>query len=106
MITLGSTLSSAREVDVVYTKPWMVELVLDLAGYLPEKRLAEAVQEQGPILRAVRENEGRMPVPGWMVHRIMIPFIRSPFAGPPGGSVPAISNPPLTTRQQALQLLA
>jgi hypothetical protein len=67
----------------VYTKAWMVELVLDLAGYLPERRLAELVAVepsagdgaflsamvrrlvesilgQGPILRAVRENEGRM----------------------------------------------
>ena len=43
MIALGSTLSPAREAGVVYTKPWMVELVLDLAGYLPEKRLAELV---------------------------------------------------------------
>ena len=43
MITLGSTLYPAREAGVVYTKPWMVELVLDLAGYLPEKRLAELV---------------------------------------------------------------
>lgn len=43
MITLSSTLSSAREAGVVYTKPWMVELILDLAGYLPEKRLATMV---------------------------------------------------------------
>ena len=43
MITLGSALIPAREAGVVYTKPWMVELVLDLAGYLPEKRLAELV---------------------------------------------------------------
>lgn len=43
MITLGSTLSAPREAGVVYTKPWMVELVLDLAGYLPEKRLADLV---------------------------------------------------------------
>jgi len=43
MINLGSTLSPVREAGVVYTKPWMVELVLDLAGYLPEKRLAELV---------------------------------------------------------------
>lgn len=43
MTTLGSTLSLPREAGVVYTKPWMVELVLDLAGYLPEKRLAEMV---------------------------------------------------------------
>jgi hypothetical protein len=41
MITIGSTLSPPREAGVVYTKPWMVELVLDLAGYLPEKRLAD-----------------------------------------------------------------
>lgn len=37
------TLTPAREAGVVYTKPWMVELVLDLAGYLPEKRLADLV---------------------------------------------------------------
>ena len=43
MISLDSTLFPAREAGVVYTKPWMVELVLDLAGYLPEKRLAEMV---------------------------------------------------------------
>jgi hypothetical protein len=43
MITLDSTLTPPREAGVVYTKPWMVELVLDLAGYLPEKRLAELV---------------------------------------------------------------
>ena len=43
MISLGSTVTAAREAGVVYTKPWMVELVLDLAGYLPERRLAELV---------------------------------------------------------------
>lgn len=43
MIALESVPSSVREAGVVYTKPWMVELVLDLAGYLPEKRLAELV---------------------------------------------------------------
>ncbi|MCU0797533.1 MAG: hypothetical protein MUF31_16560 [Akkermansiaceae bacterium] len=43
MISLGSTLNPAREAGVVYTKPWMVGLVLDLAGYLPEKRLTELV---------------------------------------------------------------
>src|SRR5690606_28455886 len=43
MISLDPTLTIPREAGVVYTKPWMVELVLDLAGYLPEKRLAERV---------------------------------------------------------------
>ncbi|MEO8613530.1 MAG: Eco57I restriction-modification methylase domain-containing protein [Luteolibacter sp.] len=43
MISLETTLSTPREAGVVYTKPWMVELVLDLAGYLPERRLAELV---------------------------------------------------------------
>lgn len=28
---------------VVYTKPWVVELLLDLAGYLPEKNLVDAL---------------------------------------------------------------
>jgi hypothetical protein len=32
-----------REAGVIYTKPWVVELVLDLAGYVPERRLAELV---------------------------------------------------------------
>ncbi len=32
-----------RTVGVVYTKPWMVELILDLAGYLPERPLARLV---------------------------------------------------------------
>jgi hypothetical protein len=33
MISLSTALSAPREAGVVYTKPWMVELVLDLAGY-------------------------------------------------------------------------
>ncbi len=46
----------------------MIELVLDLAGTLPEKRLTEAVREQGPILRAVRENEGECRfLVGWFI---------------------------------------
>ena len=32
-----------RTAGVVYTKPWMVELILDLAGYLPERPLARLV---------------------------------------------------------------
>lgn len=43
MISLVASNSPPREAGVVYTKPWMVELVLDLAGYLPEKRLADLV---------------------------------------------------------------
>jgi adenine-specific DNA-methyltransferase len=44
MISLETTLpATAREAGVVYTKSWMVELVLDLAGYVPERRLAELV---------------------------------------------------------------
>ena len=43
MIDLGTVPPQVREAGVVYTKPWMVELVLDLAGYLPEMRLAELV---------------------------------------------------------------
>ncbi|MCB1088378.1 MAG: SAM-dependent methyltransferase, partial [Verrucomicrobiae bacterium] len=43
MVTLESTLAAPREAGVVYTKPWMVDLVLDLAGYLPEKRLSDLV---------------------------------------------------------------
>jgi adenine-specific DNA-methyltransferase len=43
MINLETTLSPAREASVVYTKPWVVELVLDLAGYVPDRRLAELV---------------------------------------------------------------
>lgn len=43
MISLDTAVAPPREAGVVYTKPWMVELVLDLAGYLPEKRLADLV---------------------------------------------------------------
>lgn len=44
MISFETTLSTTtREAGVVYTKPWMVELVLDLAGYMPKRRLAELV---------------------------------------------------------------
>ena len=44
MISLDTTLpTTIREAGVVYTKSWMVELVLDLAGYVPERRLAELV---------------------------------------------------------------
>jgi adenine-specific DNA-methyltransferase len=44
MISFENTLSTApREAGVVYTKPWVVELVLDLAGYVPDRRLAELV---------------------------------------------------------------
>ena len=32
-----------RVAGVVYTKPWMVELILDLAGYLPERPLARLI---------------------------------------------------------------
>jgi len=43
MISLDTSVAAPREAGVVYTKPWMVELVLDLAGYVPEKRLADLV---------------------------------------------------------------
>lgn len=43
MILLETAVAAPREAGVVYTKPWMVELVLDLAGYVPEKRLADLV---------------------------------------------------------------
>ncbi len=43
MVSLETPLATARGAGVVYTKPWMVELVLDLAGYVPGKRLAELV---------------------------------------------------------------
>lgn len=43
IISHDSIATAPREAGVVYTKPWMVELVLDLAGYLPEKRLADLV---------------------------------------------------------------
>ncbi len=33
-------LIAPRSAGVVYTKPWMVELILDLAGYLPERPLS------------------------------------------------------------------
>ena len=58
MITLGAIFPTPCETGVVYTKGWMVELVLDLAGYLPEKRLADMVALEpsagdGAFLRAM-----------------------------------------------------
>ena len=43
MISLSPAPTVPRAAGVVYTRPWMVELVLDLAGYLPEKRLVDLV---------------------------------------------------------------
>jgi hypothetical protein len=131
MLSPCTAISPVREAGVVHTKPWLVELVLDLAGYLPEKRLAELVvlepsagdgaflsalvrrlvescARAGTDLRAVRENEQRMSAHGWMFHRLMINFIRKPFAGPPGGgSLPTSPlNSPLTTHPEAVQMTA
>ena len=36
-------LKTSQKDGVVYTRAWMVDLILDLAGYLPEKRLADFV---------------------------------------------------------------
>ena len=44
MINLETISPTAREAGVVYTKPWMVELVLDLAGYVPDRPLTELVE--------------------------------------------------------------
>jgi hypothetical protein len=47
MINLETMLSTApREAGVVYTKPWVVELVLDLAGYVPDRRLPAIQQDR------------------------------------------------------------
>jgi len=58
MISPASISSAPREAGVVYTKPWMVDLMLDLAGYEPERRLAELVALEpsagdGAFLRAM-----------------------------------------------------
>jgi len=45
MISIA-TIPSAKDTPkhgVIYTRAWMVDLILDLAGYLPEKRLADFV---------------------------------------------------------------
>jgi adenine-specific DNA-methyltransferase len=41
--SVEKTREELNQAGVVYTKSWMVHLVLDLAGYLPQKRLAEMV---------------------------------------------------------------
>ncbi len=51
-------LAPPRRTGVIYTKPWMVELILDLAGYLPERPLARLVALEpsagdGAFLRAM-----------------------------------------------------
>lgn len=40
---IAATLPESCESGVVYTRPWLVEMVLDLAGYLPERDLASMV---------------------------------------------------------------
>ncbi len=116
MISFETTLSTPlREAGVVYTKPWMVELVLDLAGYLPEKRLADLVALEpsagdgaflsamvrrlvescaraGTDLRAVREHEGRVATHGGIFDLCMVGSISRPFARPGRGSIPANSR--------------
>lgn len=64
MISLEPSLSQVREAGVVYTKPWMVELVLDLAGYLAERRLAECV--------ALEPSAGDGAFLGAMVRRLVV----------------------------------
>lgn len=41
MIGLAPTITEPRASGVVYTSPWMVDLVLDLAGYVPNRPLAK-----------------------------------------------------------------
>jgi len=58
MIGLATNITPPREAGVVYTQPWMVEWILDLAGYVPEQRLAERVAMEpsagdGAFLRAM-----------------------------------------------------
>lgn len=43
MMTLEPSVAVTRAPGVVYTKPWLVDLVLDVAGYVPEKPLGEMV---------------------------------------------------------------
>jgi len=57
-MTIAATTLNPCESGVVYTKSWMVEIILDLAGYLPERPLAEMVAFEpsagdGAFLRAM-----------------------------------------------------
>jgi adenine-specific DNA-methyltransferase len=54
----SSALVPVREAGVVYTKPWIVEVILDLAGYTDDRRLWELVALEpsagdGAFLRAM-----------------------------------------------------
>jgi adenine-specific DNA-methyltransferase len=58
--TLGADIETikVREAGVVYTKSWVVEIILDLAEYTPDRRLAELVAFEpsagdGAFLRAM-----------------------------------------------------
>jgi adenine-specific DNA-methyltransferase len=72
------TLSPPREAGVVYTKPWMVELVLDLAGYVPERPLARML--------ALEPSAGDGAFLGGMVRRLVESCRRQgiPIAGASG----------------------
>jgi hypothetical protein len=53
-----TALAAPREAGVIYTKLWMVELILDLAGYTPDRPLARMVALEpsagdGAFLRAM-----------------------------------------------------
>ena len=39
----GAAIPCVAEHGVVYTRPWVAELVLDLAGYTPQKNLVDAI---------------------------------------------------------------
>ena len=59
MINLETIFPTACEAGVVHTKSWVGELVVDLAGYVPDRRLAELV--------ALEPSAGD----GAMVHRLV-----------------------------------
>ena len=77
IISLETPLTTAREAGVVYTKPWVVELVLDLAGYLPDRRLAELV--------ALEPSAGDGAFLSAMVRRLVASCTRHGIALPEAG---------------------
>src|SRR5215210_2828254 len=58
----GATIPYVAEHGVVYTRPWVADLVLDLAGYTPEANLVDAGC-RGAFLRKRRVPRVHGPAP-------------------------------------------
>src|SRR4051812_1484474 len=69
LFVIPASVPTTEPKGVVYTKNWVVELLLDLAGYRPDKNLVDAV--------AVEPAAGDGAFLGPMIERLMASYRRS-----------------------------